>query len=90
MKIYEDSKLSEKHKNIFSAIDVVGFEDAELIEKFVPELLQIKLKFPDTQFVLHAGETVNKGNYNILDAILLGAKRIGHGLPSIQYKYYID
>lgn len=63
----------------FAGFDLVGQEDTgrPLIE-FVPQLLQAK----DLNFFFHAGETNWFGtptDENLVDAVLLGSKRIGHG-----------
>lgn len=65
--------------DLYAGFDLVGQEDLgnPLIE-FVPQLLQAK----DLNFFFHAGETNWFGTLtdeNLVDAVLLGAKRIGHG-----------
>lgn len=44
-------------------------------------------KHIDLQVVLHAGESVERGNDNIVDAILLGTKRIGHGFALAKHPH---
>jgi adenosine deaminase-related growth factor len=61
--------------------DLVGQEDAgrPLLE-FAPVLL--RQPEPRLPYVFHAGETLGNGNatdQNVLDALLLGSRRIGHG-----------
>eukprot|EP00494_Astrolonche_serrata_P013203 UN13319 len=33
-------------------------------------------------FVFHAGETMKSDNHNVVDSVVLGTKRIGHGINS--------
>lgn len=61
-----------------AGFDLVGQEDlGQPLIEFVPQLLQVR----DFNFFFHAGETDWFGftDENLIDAILLGAKRIGHG-----------
>ncbi|CAH2093626.1 unnamed protein product [Euphydryas editha] len=65
--------------DIFAGFDLVGEEDlgSPLIE-FIPQLLNASKDF---DYFFHAGETNWYGTLtdeNLVDAILLGAKRIGH------------
>lgn len=70
--------ISKDVPEIFAGFDLVGQEDSgnPLIE-FAPILNAIK----DLNFFFHAGETNWYGTLtddNLVDAVLLGAKRIGH------------
>lgn len=59
---------------------------------FASELVQYK-NDPDFQFFFHAGETKWNGmstDLNILDAILLGAKRIGHGFAITKHPLLME
>lgn len=72
-------ELKRDFPEIFAGFDLVGQEDlgAPLIE-FLPELVEAS-QYLDYYF--HAGETNWYGtstDENLVDAILLGAKRIGH------------
>ncbi|KAJ8733198.1 hypothetical protein PYW08_001496 [Mythimna loreyi] len=72
-------RIKREMPEIFAGFDLVGQEDAgnPLIE-FVPQLLEAK----DLNFFFHAGETNWFGTLtdeNLVDAVLLGTKRIGHG-----------
>jgi len=64
----------------------VGHEDGETSKPLIyyaEPLLRFAEKHPDIPFLFHAGETLGDGtaaDMNLYDAILLGAKRIGHGL----------
>jgi adenosine deaminase CECR1 len=44
----------------------------------------------NVHFVFHAGESNNDNNTNILDCILLGTKRIGHGCLLFKQPYLIE
>jgi adenosine deaminase CECR1 len=77
--------------------DLVGYEnDLQPIIYY----LQTLLKFRERQveegveipFYLHAGETLGDGDGaddNLYDAILLGTKRIGHGLEDLHAYLYL-
>ncbi|KAJ8727660.1 hypothetical protein PYW07_001779 [Mythimna separata] len=72
-------RIKKEMPELFAGFDLVGQEDAgnPLIE-FVPQLLEAE----DLNFFFHAGETNWFGTLtdeNLVDAILLGSKRIGHG-----------
>ena len=62
-------------------IDLVNEEDKSrpLIE-FADQLDKMKKENPDLQIMLHAGESLYAYSDNVIDAYLLGAERIGHGL----------
>lgn len=70
-----------------SGFDLVGHEEMgnELVH-FIPEFLEFRRKCEvqklDLPFLFHCGETLQVGDKvdgNLYDAILLNAKRIGHG-----------
>lgn len=76
--------------DIFAGFDLVGQEDlgSPLIE-FIPQLLNAS---KDLDYFFHAGETNWYGTLvdgNLIDAILLGAKRIGHGYAIIKHPLLI-
>jgi len=77
---------SSSNNSHLPGFDLVGHEDGEqskpLIEYAEP-LLRFAEQHPDIPFLFHAGETLGDGtaaDMNLYDAILLGTKRIGHGL----------
>lgn len=50
------------------------------IDDFLEQILEVKMKLGDRfQLYLHAGESYQRTNTELYDAILLGTKRIGHG-----------
>lgn len=72
--------------DIFAGFDLVGQEDAgnPLIE-FIP---QLEAASKDFNYFFHAGETNWFGTLtdeNLIDAILLGAKRIGHAYALLKH-----
>ena len=67
-------------KETFCGIDMVDYEDNFLLFEMKDQLLDIKEKHPTINFIFHAGESTQKNNLNIIDAILMDCKRIGHGL----------
>ncbi|KAF7550488.1 hypothetical protein G7Z17_g5659 [Cylindrodendrum hubeiense] len=85
MKIALDRKV--KFPDLFGGYDVVGQEDlGRALVDLAPELLwfqeqaaKLNVTMP---FFFHAGETLGDGNstdLNLVDALLLGTRRIGHG-----------
>ncbi|XP_058461403.1 adenosine deaminase 2-like [Malaya genurostris] len=78
--------LHGKFPNFVAGFDLVGQEDTgrPLID-FVPQLLML----PDSvRFFFHAGETNWYGmrtDQNMIDAILLGTQRIGHGFALLKH-----
>jgi adenosine deaminase CECR1 len=72
---------------MLAGYDLVGGEEAGYpIRRFVKELLAFRAicneQMLDIPFLFHAGETLDTGSSvdeNLLDAILLNSKRIGHG-----------
>lgn len=72
--------LKQHHPNHVVGFDLVGQEDkGPPLIHFARELMTLGER---TNFYFHAGETNWYGqpsDENLIDAILLGAKRIGHG-----------
>ena len=68
----------------YVGIDMVGREDDDKGHplRFLPTLRELRHKYPDINLSIHAGE-VDEPNYHIRDTLLLGAKRIGHGVNLI-------
>ncbi len=72
----------------FKGFDLVGDENVlHPLIYYLDPLLRFKKRQAeegvDIPFILHAGETLGDGDTsdsNVYDAILLGTKRIGHGL----------
>ena len=72
-------------------IDLVNEEDKgrPLIE-FADRLDSFAKEHPDMHLLLHAGESLNAFSNNIIDAYLLGADRIGHGLNLYRFPELMD
>lgn len=74
------TELSELYPDYVIGFDLVGQEDkGSPLIKFADTLNNVN---PDIQFFFHAGETNWNGeltDLNIIDAVLLRTKRIGHG-----------
>ena len=50
------------------------------IDAFLDQIMEAKIKLGDRFDVyMHAGESYQRSNTELHDAILLGSKRIGHG-----------
>ncbi|PWN48550.1 Metallo-dependent hydrolase [Violaceomyces palustris] len=75
--------------------DLVGHEDPGItLREYLPELLRFKRRQKELgieiPFLFHAGETLSDGegaDENLYDAILLGTKRIGHGLSLTKHPH---
>jgi adenosine deaminase CECR1 len=70
------------YSDLISGFDMVNEEDVTApILHFVPEILDGKLKDAENELpcFFHCGETHDRTNENLFDAVLLGTKRIGHG-----------
>lgn len=78
--------------------DLVGEEGrGRPLVQFVPELLKFRAKCVeanvDIPFLFHCGETLEMGtetDSNILDALLLDSKRIGHGFSLARHPYIME
>ncbi|KAF7907483.1 uncharacterized protein EAF01_005069 [Botrytis porri] len=79
--------LKKKYQKLLCGFDLVGHEEmGNELRHFVPEFLAFRRKCRDQKldipFLFHCGETLEVGGKvdgNLFDAILLNAKRIGHG-----------
>ena len=75
--------LQKEHPDFFLGFDLVGQEDlGQPLLHFAPKLIQAKIENPSLRFFFHAGETdwlQSQADFNVIDAILLNATRIGHG-----------
>ncbi|KAG5984826.1 hypothetical protein E4U55_003044 [Claviceps digitariae] len=78
--------------------DLAGEESkGRPLKDFVKELLDFKKKCAeanaDIPFLFHCGETLDMGtdaDGNLVDALLLGAKRIGHGFALTKHPYIMQ
>ncbi|KAL7904326.1 Metallo-dependent hydrolase [Trichoderma velutinum] len=75
-----------------AGFDLVGEEaKGKPLKDFVPQLLQFqencKTAGVEIPFLFHCGETLEEGSEidgNLIDALLLGSKRIGHGFALVK------
>ncbi|KAH7630244.1 hypothetical protein B0T09DRAFT_383801 [Sordaria sp. MPI-SDFR-AT-0083] len=94
-----DMKLSKYGKYI-AGFDLVGEEGAgHPLSYFIPQFLEFQKKCKaatpavEIPFLFHCGETLDVGTEtdgNLLDALLLGSKRIGHGFALAWHPYVMQ
>lgn len=78
--------------------DLVGEEaKGSPIKAFIPQLLEFRKTCAEEQldipFLFHCGETLDLGTEtdgNLVDALLLGSKRIGHGFALANHPYIMQ
>ena len=72
-------ELQKKYPDLICGIE--SFENKNYIRNF-HDLAPVMSSnnSPDLPWIVHAGETIQSINYNILDAYLIGAKRLGHSV----------
>lgn len=78
--------------------DLVGEEaKGRPIRDFVPQFLRFRTKCDEAgyeiPFLFHCGETLDIGtqtDHNLLDALLLNSRRIGHGFALKQHPYVME
>ena len=84
-------ELKQKYPDFFAGFDLVGQEElGRPLKDFVPQLLSMP---ENIDFYFHAGETNWYGSSvdeNLIDAILLGTKRIGHGFSLLKHPLVLD
>lgn len=83
--------LTQTHPDFVAGFDLVGQEDRgrplHSFAKFLKQLL------PDTKFFFHAGETNWFGtvsDMNLIDAVILGTTRIGHGFAIVKHPFVME
>jgi adenosine deaminase CECR1 len=76
--------VNDKYRDLFVGINMVGREDDDkgYPLRFLPVLRELRHKYADINLTIHAGE-VDEPNHHVRDTLLLGAKRIGHGVNLI-------
>ncbi|KAG5297118.1 adenosine deaminase [Histoplasma ohiense] len=90
--------IKQKFPGLVAGYDIVGQEEkGRTLADLVPVLFWFKKKCVeagvDIPFFFHAGEWVGDGDetdHNLFDAILLGARRIGHALTLHKHPLLID
>jgi adenosine deaminase CECR1 len=76
--------INDAYRDLFVGINFVGREDDAkgYPLRFLNTLRELRHKYPDINLSIHAGE-VDEPNQHVRDTLLLGAKRIGHGVNLI-------
>ncbi len=90
--------LKKKFPEWIVGFDLVGHEDPLLpLKVYIPELLRFQQRCKEEgveiPFVFHAGETLEDGgdaDLNLYDAVVLGTKRIGHGVSLARHPLLTD
>ncbi|KAA8649502.1 hypothetical protein EYZ11_010845 [Aspergillus tanneri] len=88
----------QKFPELFSGYDLVAQEDlGRTLMDMAPELLwfqeQTQLLNVSVPFFFHAGETLGDGNstdLNLVDALVFGTRRIGHGFSLYKHPHLIE
>jgi len=77
-------EVNHKYRDLYVGINMVGREDNDkgYPLRFLPVLRELRQRYPDIDLSIHAGE-VDEPNSHVRDTLLLGAKRIGHGVNLI-------
>ncbi|KAK2592020.1 hypothetical protein QQS21_010291 [Conoideocrella luteorostrata] len=91
-------RFKQKWPKWIAGFDLAGEESkGRPLKDFVPEFLEFKEKCAkaelDIPFLFHCGETLDMGtdaDGNLVDALLLGAKRIGHGFALTKHPYVMQ
>ena len=84
--IEQAEKLEKEYPDLFIGIDLVGEEDREIpLKEFAGEFIKAKNAGKNFDLYLHAGESERPENSMIIDAYVLGAKRVGHGFNLFRY-----
>jgi len=66
--------------------DLINEEDTSRpLQEYAPMLMKRSEENPDFRYFLHCGESLNSRNDNLIDAYLLRAKRVGHGMNLYRY-----
>ncbi|KAH8266128.1 hypothetical protein KR038_006012, partial [Drosophila bunnanda] len=84
-------EIQAKYPDFVAGFDLVGQEElGRPLKDYIDELLAVP---EDIDFYFHAGETNWFGSTvdeNLIDAILLGTKRIGHGFGLVKHPVVLD
>jgi adenosine deaminase CECR1 len=76
--------INDQYRDLYVGVNMVGREDNDkgYPLRFLSVLRELRHRYPDINLSIHAGE-VDEPNAHIRDTLLLGAKRIGHGVNLI-------
>ncbi|KAL2259094.1 hypothetical protein VTK26DRAFT_7355 [Humicola hyalothermophila] len=91
-------KMNERFSSYIAGFDLVGEEGkGKPLKEFREQFLQFKYLCAkagqDVPFLFHCGETLDIGtdtDGNLVDALLLGARRIGHGFALPRHPYVME
>ncbi|KAL2275041.1 hypothetical protein FJTKL_02580 [Diaporthe vaccinii] len=92
-------RFKQRWPTWIAGFDLVGEEGkGKPLSAFVPEFLQFQKDCNEAgvgeiPFLFHCGETLESGSEtddNILDALLLGSRRIGHGFSLARHPYLME
>lgn len=92
--VRDDFDPSEEHDFVIG-FDLINEEDASRpLREYAPMLLDFKEEHPDFRYYLHCGESLSPESDNLVDAYLISADRVGHGMNLYRYprllKMYAD
>jgi adenosine deaminase CECR1 len=76
--------LVDQYRDLYVGVNMVGREDNAkgYPLRFLPVLRDLRKRYPDINLSIHAGE-MDEPDFHVRDTLLLGAKRIGHGVNLI-------
>ncbi len=76
--------INDQYRDLYVGVNMVGREDNDkgYPLRFLTVLRELRQRYPDINLSIHAGE-VDEPNFHVRDTLLLGAKRIGHGINLI-------
>lgn len=84
-------RIKKSVPDLFAGFDLVGQEDLGVpLKDFLPELIAASDEF---DYFFHAGETNwygSSSDENLVDAILLGARRLGHAFALIKHPLLLE
>lgn len=91
----KDESDPEAVRDFVIGFDLVNEEDTSRpLREYAPALLAFRQEHPDFNFYLHCGESLDAQSDNLIDAYLIGASRVGHGMNLYRYpnllKCYAD
>lgn len=94
-RIIRDESDPEEIRDFVIGFDLVNEEDkSRPLKEYAMLLLQFRQEHPDFHFYLHCGESLDAHSDNLIDAYLIGASRVGHGMNLYRYpdllKKYAD
>jgi len=92
---YRDESDPENPHNFIIGFDLINEEDnSRALKEYAPILLRFKEQYPDFNYYLHCGESLEAQSNNLIDAYLIRSSRVGHGMNLFRYpnllKLYCD